>query len=320
MKIHRIPEHPLIVDGLFGGLDNWDAEYFIFNAKSGYNRHEQTMAFFPLLPTAMWMLSNSILLPLILIVPQRSVLLISGVLINFLAFPFAAISLYLLTLQITYNKKLSLLAALLFCFNPASVFMSAVYSETLFSLFTFSGVLALEKKWSWLCAMFFSLATATRSNGIVLCGYLAYQCLLNLSKILMSDGEILKAIKFLFITALQCFVVIAPFCVFQYYGYTIYCTKSAHSQPVWCNWSLPIPYTYIQEHYWNVGFLRYFQLKQVPNFVLASPMVLLSLLSLLEYFKSGNPRLRPYAFHLLFLLLFGVFNMHIQVSAIVVPL
>lgn len=302
MKTHRSPAHPLLVERLLGGLDNWDSEYFIFNAHTGYSKHEQTMAFFPLLPMAMWVLSKTLFLPLSLLMPQRSIMLIAGVFLNLMAFPVATVALYLLTFELSHDKRLSLLTAGLFSLNPASVFMSAVYSETLFALFTFSGLLALEKRQQWLASLCFSLATLTRSNGVVLCGFLGYQCLSRITETLFYQYyrtvglRLQSCAKCVGITALQCMLTVAPFCGFQLYGYLLYCGRPPlppTSLPAWCDYTFPLPYSFIQEHYWNVGFLRYYELKQLPNFLLASPMVVLVVLCAWRYFTGGGIFVAP---------------------------
>ncbi|XP_059628811.1 uncharacterized protein LOC132271444 isoform X3 [Cornus florida] len=53
----------------------------------------------------------------------------------------------------------------------------------------------------------------------------------------------------------------------------------------WCKARLPLLYNYIQSHYWGMGLLRYFQLKQLPNFLLASPILSLVLCSIIHYVK-----------------------------------
>ena len=298
MKMHRYPPHDVITETAFGGLDNWDSEYFIFIAQHGYQRYEQTMAFFPLYPFLMHILSITLFYPLTFLMTYRSVVLISGVAINFVAFPVTTVALYLLTHEITRNRRLSFLAAALFCINPASVFMTAVYTECLFAMFAFLGLLLLEKEWDWLAAVSFALAAATRSNGIVLSGFLAFKWLLYVHKAHSNNYSFFQllvySLKRLVVTAIQCTTVLLPFAAFQYYAYTIYCDVSTNSldsdltnsSPSWCQLESilpPLHYSHVQSFYWNVGFLRYFQIKQIPNFLLASPMTLLSVYCLTRF-------------------------------------
>ena len=301
MRIYRSPPHDVITETAFGGLDNWDSEYFIFIAQHGYEEFEQSMAFFPLYPLLMHALANTIFYPLSFFTSYRSVALISGVAINFIAFPFATSALYLLTLEITRNRRLSFQAAALFCINPASVFMTAVYTECLFAMFVFLGLFLLEKHWDWLATLSFSLAAATRSNGILLCGFLAFKWLLYIhdahSKHSGRFSQLLGyALKRFIITAIQCVIVLLPFAMYQYYAYTLYCIGRVNSDLYFYlnknNWCLsdsllpPLHYSHVQSYYWNVGFLRYFESKRVPNFLLATPMILLSLYCLVSFLLS----------------------------------
>ena len=301
MKAHRTPPHDIITETAFGGLDNWDSEYFIFVAQNGYREFEQSMAFFPLYPLLMHALSNTLFYPLTFLISYRSLALISGVAINFIAFPIATSALYLLTHEITRNRRLSFLAAALFCINPASVFMTAVYKECLFALFAFLGLFLLEKHLDWLAALSFSLAAATRSNGILLCGFLAFKWLLYIHDV-HSKRSGFTCSQFLgytlkrsFITALQCLIVLLPFAVYQYYAYALYCTRRVDlidrtdNMNDWCTWDSilpPLHYSHVQSYYWNVGFLRYFELKQIPNFLLATPMILLSVYCLVRFLAA----------------------------------
>ncbi|KAM7469496.1 hypothetical protein LguiA_007679 [Lonicera macranthoides] len=43
--------------------------------------------------------------------------------------------------------------------------------------------------------------------------------------------------------------------------------------------------TILFSHYWGLGFLRYFQLKQLPNFLLAFPILSLAVCSIIYYAK-----------------------------------
>ncbi len=303
MRHHRHPSHDVVTETFLGGLDNWDSEYFIFIAQHGYSRYEQTLAFFPLYPILMRLGSQTVLLPLSFVLTKRSVLLFAGVLINLVVFPLAALALYLLTSEVTKSRRLAFLAAVLFCVNPASVFMSAVYTECLFALLTFAGCLAMEKGQLWPACVLFALGAATRSNGMILSGFIAYYHL----KVLLADvrclccrlSRSLSMLKTVIMAAIQCLVVVLPFAVFQHYGFLLYCqgdggvALAGSHPPPWCDWGIPLPYSYVQAKYWGVGLFHYFQLKQVPNFLLAAPMILLSLYCLWRYFRGAGTGTGP---------------------------
>lgn len=62
------------------------------------------------------------------------------------------------------DSSLAARATLLFCLTPASIFFSAIYTESLFALLSFAGMLCAGRR-PWLATAAFALATATRSNG-----------------------------------------------------------------------------------------------------------------------------------------------------------
>ena len=90
-------------------------------------------------------------------------------------------------------------------------------------------------------------------------------------------------------------IALFPFLFYQWYGFTLFCglTKMnlnydqqvidyahneswklpSHEPSEWCFYQIPMPYSYIQNHYWDNGLFNYFLFKQIPNFVLASPII-----------------------------------------------
>ncbi|GJP62318.1 hypothetical protein CLOP_g19398, partial [Closterium sp. NIES-67] len=101
-----------------------------------------------------------------------------------------------------------------------------------------------------------------------------------------------QVLPILFSTAICCLLSFSLFLSFQAFAVSQFCIPNSptaatmptnRAVPPWCLDWVPYVYGYVQRKYWDVGFLRYFQLKQLPNFLLAAPTLLLSLTALLSF-------------------------------------
>ncbi|KAK8726465.1 hypothetical protein OTU49_010265 [Cherax quadricarinatus] len=298
-----------LVKILLGGLVRWDAQYFLHIAQYGYT-HENTLAFFPLFPLTVRFITVILNVPLQFIFNYYSVLLISAVLINFYLFIKTAVVFHKLSEEVLRNQVLAYRAALLFCVNPASVFFTAPYSEGLFAFLTFSALLMNETRSTSTAAMVFGLASSARSNGLVNVGFILYRKLQDCSNYFYkirnatTESGQLSLLLVLVLTFnytliplfIGCFLVILPFALFQMWCYNMYCGEEGSSPSLaphlemfvrsnflhspdlgeaeWCYNFPPLAYSHVQDKYWEVGFLRYYEVRQVPNFILALPVVM----------------------------------------------
>lgn len=122
----------------------------------------------------------------------------------------------------------------------------------------------------------------------------------------------------LVVTALQALLVIAPYVLVQAYAYRKFClggTRLAedggnddafnggggdggspsaaelprltaeHLHP-WCARRVPSIYAHVQSTYWNVGAFQYYQWKQIPNFLLAAPALILTAYGIACFFSA----------------------------------
>ncbi|RDX68279.1 GPI mannosyltransferase 2, partial [Mucuna pruriens] len=244
----------------------WDSVYFLRIAQCGYE-YEQSFAFLPLLPFSASLFSFLALRPL---------LALSAYVINNLAFVLAALYLYKLSLTLLNHPQMALRAALLFCFNPASIFYSSIYSESLYALLCFGGMYHFVSGGNNLAVLFFALSGCARSNGVLNAGYLCFQTMHRAYHALFHKNHVTLALQIAIVGALRSACIFAPFVAFQAYGYYNMCVgRSPDEIRPWCKARIP-----------GVGFLRYFQLKQLPNFLLASPILSLALCSVVYYAKS----------------------------------
>ncbi|KAF1780680.1 GPI mannosyltransferase 2 [Phytophthora cactorum] len=260
-------------------LSNWDGVYFSHIALNGYD-FEHFHAFFPLYPLlARWLAR---LLPL----ETSAALITSGWLI----------------------KVVARRAAYLFCVVPSNIFMSAFYSESLMCLLSFSGMYFLARHaqapktrrsfWDLvLCALLFGASSATRSNGILLSLFIAWHRM----TVSPSPREHLRFLGFWIRTAVLGLLAIGPQLVYFITSMVPYCPSLVRrfgwevsgavgmEDRSWCTNAVPnltAMYSFIQREYWNVGLFRYYELKQLPNFILAAPIIVLSMHALHGYFRG----------------------------------
>ncbi|GJN27921.1 hypothetical protein PR202_gb15986 [Eleusine coracana subsp. coracana] len=265
----------------------WDGVHFARAAECGYE-YEQSFAFLPA--------SSRLARPPH---PIPAVLVISGYVLNNIAFVAAAAYFYRLSMLILKDQKAAYRASVLFCFNPASVFYSSLYSESLYALFSLGGMFYLFSGANAVAMIMLALSGSARSNGALNAGHFCFQALLQTydsviqkkrplvsSTLVFVVHRTIWPVKILVTAALRSIFIFLPFFAFQAYGYFNICLHgSSEDLRPWCKAKVPLLYGFIQSHYWGVGFLRYFQVKQLPNFLLASPVLSLAIYSIVHYTK-----------------------------------
>ncbi|KAK3350053.1 glycosyltransferase family 76 protein [Lasiosphaeria hispida] len=200
---------------------------------------------------------------------------------------------------------LALIAALLHVISPAGLFLSAPYAESSFALLSFTGYFLYARSclssgpWSRdgyvvLAGLSFGLATAFRSNGILNGVPFAWEFLELLPSLanalfigrshrsMAATTDIVRRLAALGVGGVA---VAAGSLIPQAVAYQQFCSGSSGAeapggdalQPrrLWCEGYLPSVYAFVQQHYWNTGFLRYWNLSNLPLFLLASPLLVI---------------------------------------------
>ncbi|CAF0863187.1 unnamed protein product [Brachionus calyciflorus] len=334
-----------LTEFLFNGFGNWDAKHFLHIAEHGYI-YEHSSAFFPLYPLTINQLTNFF-----------GNFLLNGVILNFIYFTISVIFLFKLTKITFLNDNVSLLTILFYVINPANIFFSSCYSESLYSMLTFSGLYFLYSNNELLSVISIFLSGLARSNGLVNFGYLAY---FNLKLFFDSEKKFKNFLQTFFKLAFEFMFISSGFILYQLYLYVKFCDENNTNGQMrdemikyardngykifydfprseWCFKKIPFSYSYVQSVYWNVGFLNYWNWKQIPNFVLAAPILCISINCIFDFLKGEksekffnflgllekrdlsqnyqkNVRLYPFVVHLGFLICSCLLFMHVQVS------
>ncbi|VDM33756.1 unnamed protein product [Hydatigera taeniaeformis] len=362
---------------LLDGFHKWDAIYFHFISMNGY-LYENTLVFFPLFPIVLRFVSD-LLYAFVPLCSFWTHSILIGVFLCFLCNLLSAIQMYRLSKLVLMNNSLSLVSALLFVINPASVFFTTLYSEALYSFLFLSALIWIHERNYTAGCLILSMTVCCRSNGLVNCGFpcfFRFICFVKEVKSLYKKGRggflqhlcsplpSITAAAFNFFLALSVMIlcVISPYLMYQCYAGFLYCyafpksssftfllprapnselykladelgvltpySVNSSFHPDWCAgvpWS---SYMLLQKRFWGVDTLAYYRWKQVPNFLLALPVLFLvfktvslfgqkaakTLFSFGIFEDSIKQRLLlPYVYHALFLSAYGIVNVHIQV-------
>lgn len=344
-----------IVELLFGGFRRWDAAHYLFIAEHGYV-YEGTLAFQILYPFSIRFLTDicSVFLPSDF-VSIRELSLVVAVIMNIIFFVMAAQTLHHLTDIVFGDRRKANVAVFLFCISPASIFFSAPYTESLFAWLSFSVMkMSTSDKHSLNIFVPLGLSLICRSNGFVNFGFLFYFAMKQVFQEFSIEKGVHILVKIIKITVLA----LIPYIILQIYNYNLFCREFdfAHVNHVvvfarennlilsgtysgnndkspWCGENIPISYTYVQNTYWNVGFFKYYKIKQIPNFLWASPILFIFLFHCFKYLKANKNITRnlgiygkckevnnsdklmfPFIIHGLFLTIFCICIVHIQVT------
>ncbi|GAA5823527.1 hypothetical protein JCM5353_006293 [Sporobolomyces roseus] len=267
----------------------WDTVYFLGIASEGYTQ-EQRLAFTPGLPM---LLRGGAQLVRWVRGGQEATLedmVLAGMIGTTLATMGAAVLLYKLTLELSSSRKHSFATALLFLLAPARAVLHAVpYTEPFAAFFTFAGMLAFVRHRNLFAALLFAVGSTFRAQGAMLgLGFFGWRYILEkpFQKSRFSMQILASGIAR---TTVLSLTSAAPFFAFQAYAYREFCSSPDHLRP-WCSTTFGFSYGWIQSHYWDVGPFRYWTLLQLPNFLLASPVLVLSFAASYTYYSS-QPRL-----------------------------
>lgn len=215
----------------------------------------------------------------------------AGILISHVSHLGAVLVLFALTYQLIpasddKRRQIAFTTACLHVISPGGLFLSAFYGESAFALLNFSGMAIfalptssrLETSFDVYRAakivaggLAFGLASVVRSNGIFSGVFLAWDAVSQLPLLPhMLQQRQWNKLFWLASILLSGSLILVCQVFLQGWAYAQYCTKG--NWRVWCAWLPPSVYTWVQQHYWGVGFLRYWTLSNAPLFALAAPM------------------------------------------------
>ncbi|KAK9802046.1 hypothetical protein WJX73_005814 [Symbiochloris irregularis] len=220
-------------------LSVWDTVHFVKVARCGYEV-EQSHAFFPLFPGLLRAFASG--------QGAEADSVAAGILLSNISFVVSIGLLHRLSQQLLRDDQLAATAAILLCWNPASL----------------------------------------RSNGASNAAFLAWWRLTALWSQRWSITQGKAARSCLTLAAQGMIVILPTLSFQLWGWHSLCIARAPDDRPEWCRSSwLPLPYGHVQRKFWDVGFLRFYRWKQAPNFLLAAPMLWLACGACASYIRCA---------------------------------
>lgn len=146
-----------------------------------------------------------------------------------------------------------------------------------------------------------TLSVGIRSNGMFLAPVIGLEILYSFFKnVRVSLAESLKT----FLKGASIIISLClPFVLHNLFAFYNICYAAGHKSDM-CDGGLLSFYGAVQQRYWAVGFLNYFNLRNTLFIIIGTPAIIVAFLGLFQYSSSFN--LRQKGLYLSFLILFGI--------------
>lgn len=275
------------------GFIRWDSAHFLAVSKWGYGYSEQSLAFFPLYPILVSIVSKSTYILVSSVMSSDEWMIFCAVAISNISFAIAAVILWLWVSSISVSQNTRFFTLVLFLVNPSNVFFSIPYAESFFSMLWFSTVYALQLalphkcsilggiKLSGVC-LFLFLAASTRSNGLFAIVLVVFSLARDVLLDCWNRYEYAWSICWHFMMIL---CALLPYALANIRAAMIVCSGWQLPLPAVCSEWIPQVYSYVEMKYWNVGFLNYYEARQIVNIAIAMP-VFVAALSVIQWFVT----------------------------------
>ena len=250
---------PTWVYDIVSPFTQWDGIHFLNIATRGYDS-VLSHAFFPGLPLVMRLLGYP--LQYLFDNPTLPLSLVGVVFVQF-SFVLGALGLYKLSRSILNSSLVGYQATLFYIFPASNIFMSAVYTESPFSMLTFWGLYWLQvRKNLSIATLLFASAGLFRSNGILAIAFIFH-------------GAVTHR-KGVFERIMSACLVYLPYYLYSWWSYNLYCHPTlAEVRHEWCD-SYSSIYPFIQRRFWNVAPFAYWTTANIPYFLLMLPALIVS--------------------------------------------
>lgn len=215
----------------------------------------------------------------------------------------------------TKNKlKFNYYTSILYILSPGGIFFTGSYSENISNLLSFLVIYLHD------FSLNYSYKTSIKYTSLyILAGLLAgINITIRANTILLGGLFLFDVYGFLIkknwlnslISIFSGSLIIIGLIILNLHSYFLFCPGRD-----WCNNTIPLLFNYAQNAYWNVGFLNYWTLNNISNFLFALPTILINLIAI-NYFIIELPRIKKLS-SLIFinslLIIGGIFFWNIQI-------